>query len=81
MLPAPAVSAQGTTLPMLSQQLLARQFADHILMPQSHPTLSIYNLEQGVYVLPKVSDTLLSDSILSYHAANCQSSDNEVRLS
>ena len=65
MLPAPAVSAQGTTLPMLSQQLLAREFANHILMPQSHPTLSMYNVEQGTYVVPKVSDTLLTDSILS----------------
>ena len=80
MLPAPAVSAQGTTLPMLSQQLLTREFVNHILMPQSHPTLSIYNLEQSAYVLPKVFDTLLIDSILSYRAANCQSSDNEVRL-
>ena len=65
MLPAPAVSAQGTTLPMLSQQLLTREFANHILMPQSHITLSIYNLEQGVYVLPKVFDTLVTDWILS----------------
>ena len=65
MLPAPAVSAQGTTLSMLSQQLLTREFVNHILMPQSHITLSIYNLEQGVYVLPKVSDILLIDLILS----------------
>ena len=53
------------TLPMLSQQLLTREFVNHILMPQSHITLSIYNLEQGVYVLPKVSDILLIDLILS----------------
>ena len=65
MLPAPAVSAQGTTLPMLSQQLLTREFVNHILVPQSHITLSIYNLEQGVYVLPKVFDTLVIDWILS----------------
>jgi len=50
---------------MLSQQLLTREFVNHILMPQSHITLSIYNLEQGIYVLPKVSDILLIDLILS----------------
>ena len=50
---------------MLSQQLLTREFVNHILMPQSHITLSIYNLEQGVYVLPKVFDTLVIDWILS----------------
>ena len=41
MLPAPAVSAQGTTLSMLSQQLLTREFVNHILMPQSHLVLRI----------------------------------------
>jgi len=50
---------------MLSQQLLTREFVNHILMPQSHITLSIYNLEQGVYVLPKVSDILVTAWILS----------------
>ena len=62
---------------MLSQQLLTREFVNHILMPQPHITLSIYSLEQGVYVLPKVSDILLIDLILSYRAANCQSLDNQ----
>ena len=53
------------TLTMLSQQLLAWEFANHSLIPQSHITLSIYNLEQGVYVLPKVSDILVTAWILS----------------